>query len=321
MTDELLTHLANAVAMLKRGKVVPFLGAGVNVWDRGDGAWDPWAEQHFPSGGELATYLAEEFRPATAGPVNLERISLDISIDPGEASLYGVLHDVFDVDAPPTDLHHLIAAMPDELRAKGWRPLEVVVTTNYDDSLERSFRARDIQPHVLTYIASGPGAGRFVHHFADEDAVVVTDANTYMIPVDDDGRLEPTVVKLHGAVDRVAGENDSFVITEDHYIEYLALGDITGRLPKNVLTRLADSHFLFLGYSLQDWNVRAVLHRLWKAQKADRGSWAIQYGVDRFAIESWGKRGVRILDVALDEYVAALAAALDRLPSRLGPSS
>lgn len=320
MTDELLTHLANAMAMLKRGKVVPFLGAGVNVWDRGDGAWEPWARQNFPSGGELASYLAEEFRPATDGPVNLERIALDISIDPGEASLYGVLHDVFDVDAPPTDLHHLIAALPDELRAKGWRPLEVIVTTNYDDSLERAFLARGTQPHVLTYIASGPDAGHFAHQGPDADAVVVTDANTYMIPVDDDGRLEPTVVKLHGAVDRVAGEHDSFVITEDHYIEYLALGDITSRLPKNVLTRLADSHFLFLGYSLQDWNVRAVLHRLWKAQKADRGSWAIQYGVDRFAIESWGKRGVRILDVSLDEYVAAMAAALDRLPSRLGPS-
>lgn len=321
MSDQLVTHMATVMAMLKRGKVVPFLGAGVNVWNRGEGDWDPHASRNLPSGGELARYLAAEFRPATTGPVNLERIALDISIDPGEASLYGILRDVFDIDSPPTDLHHLLAGMPDAMRAKGWRPLEVLVTTNYDDSLERAFRTAGIEPHVLTYVASGPDAGRFDHVGPGSEPGVVADADTYMVPVDDDGRLEPTVIKLHGAIARVAGDRDSYVITEDHYIEYLALGDITARLPRNVLARLADSHFLFLGYSLQDWNVRAVLHRLWKAQKADRGSWAIQYGVDRFDIESWSKRGVRILDVPLDRYVVALAATLENLQSRLGPSS
>lgn len=316
MDDNLASHLASVTAMLKRGKVVPFLGAGVNVWNRGDGEWDPYSGQHLPSGAELASFLASEFRPASREPVNLEQIALDICIDPGEASLYGVLRDLFDADYPPNALHHLLAQTPQTLREKGWRPMEVVVTTNYDDCLERAFRDEGVEPHVLTYLALGDNRGRFLHRQPGGEKSIVQQADTYLLPIGDDGRLPPTILKLHGAVDRVRDEYDSYVITEDHYIEFLAMGDITAQLPRNVLARLADSHFLFLGYSLRDWNVRAVLHRLWSAQKADRGSWAIQFGVDTFDIESWRARGVRIMDIPLDEYVGALSNALTGLRAR-----
>ena len=34
-----------------------------------------------------------------------------------------------------------------------------------------------------------------------------------------------------------------------------------------LVEKLRRCHFLFLGYELQDWNVRVILHRIWGEQK------------------------------------------------------
>ncbi len=77
-------------------------------------------------------------------------------------------------------------------------------------------------------------------------------------------------------MDRASPERDSFVITEDHYIDYLTRTDISNLLPVTLAAKLRKSHFLFLGYSLRDWNLRVILHRIWGEQKLTYKSWAIQ---------------------------------------------
>ena len=76
-----------------------------------------------------------------------------------------------------------------------------------------------------------------------------------------------TILKIHGVVDRQNRACDSYVITEDHYIDYLAHKDIAQQLPVQLLEKMSWSHFLFLGYSLRDWNLRVILHRIWGEQK------------------------------------------------------
>jgi len=75
---------------------------------------------------------------------------------------------------------------------------------------------------------------------------------------------------------------------------------------------MGDSHFLFLGYSLRDWNLRVILQRIWGQQALDLKSWAIQREqpnpklseIDR---KLWSDRGdVDLLYVPLDEYVTHL---------------
>jgi hypothetical protein len=43
--------------------------------------------------------------------------------------------------------------------------------------------------------------------------------------------------------------------------------------------KLRKSHFLFLGYSLRDWNLRVIFHRILGAQRLKYKSWAIQQAV------------------------------------------
>jgi hypothetical protein len=123
------------------------------------------------------------------------------------------------------------------------------------------------------------------------------------------------ILKMHGAVDRSEADApwDSYVITEDHYIEYLARTDLANLVPVTLAAKLRRSHFLFLGYSMRDWNLRVILHRIWGEQKLKYKSWAVQRGPSELDREFWELRGVDVLDVPLDEYVAALAASLDDL--------
>jgi hypothetical protein len=113
-------------------------------------------------------------------------------------------------------------------------------------------------------------------------------------------------LKLHGAVDRDSSEWDSFVVTEDHYIDYLARGDISSLIPVTLAAKLRKSHFLFLGYALRDWHLRVILHRLWGQQRLMYKSWAVGTKADALEQEFWRKRDVDYLNVRLEEYVGML---------------
>ena len=114
------------------------------------------------------------------------------------------------------------------------------------------------------------------------------------------------------------------MITEDNYIEYLSVGDIGAQIPMTLLERMADSHFLFLGYSMRDWNLRVILNRIWGEQQLDLKSWAIQLAPSdpsAYEIEQtlWRHRGdVDLLYVPLAEYVERLAAEVFAAPAQAG---
>ena len=69
--------------------------------------------------------------------------------------------------------------------------------------------------------------------------------------------------------DRPRGrERDSYVITEDSYIDYLVGDDVGAQIPFLLMERMEESHFLFLGYSMHDWNLRVILSRIWGAHNS-----------------------------------------------------
>ena len=58
----------------------------------------------------------------------------------GSGPLHDQLHDVFDADYAIGPLHKFLATLPARLRLAGRpRVCPLVLTTNYDDALERAF--------------------------------------------------------------------------------------------------------------------------------------------------------------------------------------
>jgi hypothetical protein len=313
--DQWEDHYQAAVRALLAGRLTPFLGAGANLCGRVPiEAWDP-QQMQLPSGSELAGYLATAFDyPYAKQNEDLVRISQFISIMDGPGPLMDTLHDLFDADYPPTLLHHFLADIPSVLRSSD-RPVryQMIVTTNYDDALERAFIEKQEPYDLVSYMTTEPYEGRFVHWGpGDDEGHVIDDPQVY---IDLSPQERTVILKIHGLVDRITPERqwDSFVITEDHYIDYLTRTDISKFLPPNLIDRFKRSNFLFLGYSLRDWNLRAILQRIWQEQRGEGyTNWAVLLDPEKIDKESWEKRNVQVIEVPLDEYVGRFEGTLRR---------
>jgi hypothetical protein len=301
------THYNDVARALRRGSVVPLLGAGANLCERArDGKWQKG--RTLPSGAELSEYLAGLYGYPGADAANLQRVSQYAQVVRGEATLYDDLHEVFTAKCEPTLLHTFLATLPSRLAEISGEPrYQVIVTTNYDDVLEEAF-LRAAEPFDVVYYRAASAKtrshGRFWHApFEGEERPIERPTRYDLLPLGE----RTVILKVHGLAWRSKrAKDDSYVISEDDYIEYLASAAPSTFLPKSLMAVLVDSHFLFLGYSLQDWNLRVILQQIDASRDRDRDSWAIHRDVDPIDSALWGDRGVHVLDTPLDGYVRTL---------------
>lgn len=307
--QDLVPVIAQAFA---QGRVVPFLGAGASLIGRADGFA---CGTNFPTGRELATHLAGQSNYPANWEKSLTRVSQFMMNRLGRGPLYSNLHQVFAPSLAPNPLHTLLASIT---RRRKNPPATVVITTNYDTLVEAALAAAGVPFDVLTYIARGKSRGLFRHTTSDNSVNAIADSSYAGIPFNKIlRRLErPLVLKIHGTFAADAAQ-DSYVITEEDYIEYLAQTDVSDLLPTQVAEILAQKHFLFLGYSLSDWNLRVLLSRVWKRQEDDSyRSWAANREVTEYDNDFWKQYEVDCHEIDLSDFTETLAASMD---TELGP--
>jgi len=298
-------HYEAIISRILKGRIVPFLGEGANLCGRPtEKKWQFGRSDSLPSNSELAEHLAQNFKYPPNKPRELARVSQYVSVVSGSGPLYDELHSLLDADYQPTPLHYYFASLPGLLREKGYPPnYQLIVTTNYDDALERAFSSVNEPFDLVVYVAEGEQRGKFLHWAPGGEVCVIERPNEYRgLRLDQ----RSVILKIHGAVDRISALWDSFVITEDHYINYLIRTDISNLLPVTLAAKLRKSHFLFLGYSLRDWNLRVILHRIWGQQKLTYKSWAIQGKLELIERDFWSQREVDVFDVPLEDYIVEL---------------
>jgi SIR2-like domain len=312
LVGRLETHCDLVARRITAGRVIPFLGAGVNLCGRPSSeAWQLGRFDFLPSGAELSYHLASSFKYPRKRAADLLRVAQFVILTAGQQPLYEELRKLFDGPYPPTQVHRLLAELPRRLREQQL-PVryQLIITTNYDHVLERAFEEADEEYDVVTYEAIGRESGTFVHIAPDGTIRRVTAANEY---TDVSTERRTVILKMHGAVDRLNENRDSFVITEDDYIAYLVHSDLRSLIPVKLLATMEKSHFLFLGYSLRDWNMRVILHRIWSERRLNSASWAIQLKPERLEKLLWQRRAVEILPYSLEEYIEKLDRSLAAL--------
>jgi DNA-binding SARP family transcriptional activator len=287
-------HYDEVLRAFAAGRLVPVLGPGVGG----------------VAGHELATLLAERFELASSSR-GLAYVSQVVAARNGVGPLHDELHLALDRDVEPSPLHAWLASLPPFLRRRSL-PQQLIVSTSFDHGLERAFAEAGEELDVVAYIASGRDRGKFVHMLPGGEARVVEEPNAYT-GLELDARS--VLLKIHGHVDRdPARARESFAVSEDDHIDYLAGAEAAGTVPVQLAARLRRSHLLFLGYDVDDWSLRVFLRRVWGHDRLAYRSWAVQPAAATVARELWQERGVEAYDVGIDSYSEQLA----RVTAELG---
>jgi hypothetical protein len=253
---------------------------------------------------DLAERLASAFDYPRDRPLDLARVSQYVATMRGSGPLYDELHKRFEAAVEPGPLHRFAASLPGLARDHG-AAYPLVVTTNYDLALERAFADAGEEIDVVAYVATGRHRGRFWHQPPGEPPRPVDMPNTYATELSLERR--PVLLKLRGAVDtQPEREWESFVITEDDYIDYLGRADLASALPVGLAAKLRRSHFLFLGYEMADWNLRLILGRIWGERAVAYGSWAVQPKPTALELAFWRRWDVDVVEADPDTYVDLL---------------
>lgn len=307
--------------LLRKGQVVPFLGAGVNFGRRPPGAaWDARTNTFLPNAAELSRALADKSGfPSTESYeiADLAKVAAYFVEMGGRPVLRDFLREVLDHEFEPCGIHTYLATI-----AKVGTPL-LIVTTNYDDLLERAFESVG-QPYDLVVHPTDR---------LDWEASVLwwkyKEPKPQAVPPNQlhiDLSTTSVIYKMHGTVYRPQRGWDSYVITEDDYVDFLSRMTGQTAVPALFMRCFLKRHFLFLGYGLRDWNLRVVLRNLQSLtptdpaaahdeddaaadNKGDVGelkSWSIQFHPSELEEELWTARQVKIFDVDINLFVQRL---------------
>ncbi|MEK7750642.1 MAG: SIR2 family protein, partial [Acidobacteriota bacterium] len=282
-----------------------------------------------PSGGELAGFLAGRVVPNPSG--DLLKVAQVIETRLGTGRLYQELQQLFRRDYPPTSLHRFLAALvsrPAPKACEPARPYPLVVTTNYDDLMEKALGGNQFDLIFYVPFSTGDparlrtGSEVGFYHQAPDGEPRKIDPDNKDAPWIHLFEQRPVILKIHGAVQKgpQAGRGpeeedirealEGFVISEDHYIDYLARQPLETQLPPSVMRRLRRTHLLFLGYSLADWNLRAFLHMIHQDPRSKFSGYAVLLKADAYEAKFWSDKGIQLYPVPLCNYVAQLEAAL-----------
>ena len=275
---------------LRLGNAIPFLGAGASRVGFQEGG-----PKFLPTGSELANQLADyaNFPLSELGDRgDLSKMSSYLVDGINRDALRRKLRSVFTgADAHnTTPLHRLLAAVADNL---------MIVTTNYDTLLEQAFTEAGKPYDVVVYPADNEDFTNGVlwwEHGADEPRKLKPNQI-------DPALLGKTniIYKMHGTVRPDADRWDSFVITEEDYVTFLYR--MRNAVPSAFRTYFSERAFLFLGYGLRDWNLRLLLKQV---SNPKMKSWAILHEPSFFERTLWQGRNVKIFDMRLEDFVAAM---------------
>lgn len=226
-----------------RGNGVVFVGAGLS---KGAG---------LPDWQGLIDGLVEELPGCPPGADHRD-IAAYYELEYGRNRLVQRIRDRLDtLHLQPTRVHHALAALP----------VQLLVTTNFDDLLEQTYR---LERKPCTTVTRAVDAG-----FWSSDRT--------------------QIVKIHGDL----AIPESIVITSGDY-EGIATDRPT--LIRLLGATLQTRTVLFLGYSLADPDLRILLRQL-KQESGDyaRNLYSVQFDAPPLAVKDLERRGVRVVNLSL----------------------
>jgi hypothetical protein len=312
---------------LFEGEIIPFLGAGASAFARDQEGGAP------PDSSTLRRTLAE-MAGVSATYNGCSHIRMDLA---QVASYYQnckatrrnldrvIKTHIFNPKYQPNLLHRFLA------RVASIRPM-LIITTNYDDLIERAFSAAEVPFEVvatpvndLAYagadetgdneIASGIGsekAGGVLHWAADATPPQADFVRVEARDVACNLTRNSVIYKVHGTVPRAGGDGE-YLIAEEDYTRFLGRMENSGIVPyairRKIMEKTGERHvprnsLLFLGYGIHDWNLRVLLEelRIGQGRSNEERHYAIMRECEREERELLQSRKITVYNYDLSKF-------------------
>jgi hypothetical protein len=253
-----------------RGRCILFVGAGVHYPPPAGSPFEASypKESRPPLGKALAQLLADDSRLATAYPNeltnigNLSRIATFYEMQRSRNQLIEAVQNAVGHATKPSAAVRALAELN----------FPLILTTNYDQLLERALIKADKSPRKGVYDPTGLEA-------------------TTDFPDGAEDPMRPFIFKIHGDVD----VPKSVVITDEDYIQFtLRMGDRDALhpVPETFRYQFKRMPTLFIGYSLVDYNLRLLFKTLrWKLDPAQRKpAFSVDLFPDPLLVEQFERR-------------------------------
>ena len=285
---KLAADFGRMVQLIKDGRLTFFLGSAIT---------------------EPVIFRAKEFYGALAHVFDCEALKEDypavaqyIVDRHGRENLYREIRKLFaGTPLEPQETHELFAAWPEFKTDNGKQvPFPTIITTNYDDVLERRLAEAHLPYHLLSYQTDDPHRGLFYHRTPDDRLRIIERPRS--IRELDDGFV---IVKLNGGFDRQRRIPESYTTARLDYL-YLA-ARIPQVFPEAVQQTLSANPLLFIGSGLSGSDIEALVRFAHKEHPGPR-SWAI--ALKKYGIKYWEQCGVKIIRERLQLCVNELRARL-----------
>lgn len=156
-----------------------------------------------------------------------------------------------------------------------------IFTTNYDRLIETSYeKSKESNQNLVPFLS-------------DEQ-----DIESHLIS---SGELP--FIKLHGCITRTHDENLPLILTIDQYNQYKK--NRTG-LFKYLFETAYKNTIVFVGHSLQDPNIRAVLLDLEREAPNGERHYLLRPGLKEIERDLWGQKKITALDITFENFIKEL---------------
>lgn len=239
----------------------------------------------------------------------------------GRKSLWKNLRSVISTKKTPTLTHRMLAAAAKfYFERKDIFPEDyVILTTNYDCLMEDALDEAGVdyvalatrmsdQKVLVRFSDSLPNAKQFSERqsgkYFPKELFLKKPKNMVI------------VCKLHGCLNpKLTEQDDGVIISDNDYVNYITqMYSTQGIIPSYVSQLMQDKPFLFLGYSLSDWNVRSVFENIRKRRGREFSD--VDYAVTSYVGDYdqlfFDKNNVTILKTDLNTYSSSVVAQLRR---------
>ena len=241
------------------------------------------------------------------------------------SALWELLKRMFQTKETPTKIHELIAEA-----ARSYLETEpsddyLIVTTNYDRLMEIALDVAKIPYYVITVPRPQRDTqleGRVAVRLSDtvrstmdtrEFELVqkkITGAQSqpaknFVFTLPNPKRLV-CIYKIHGCLFPAEPDEDSVVITDEDYIQYIYRDAKHGMLPAHIRNLLVDKSLLFLGYSFSDWNIRSHYELIAKERQTSglkpKRDYAVMREFSSYDNGFFRKKDIHIIETELAKF-------------------